>query len=1131
MGLETGTRSLFLSGCLLSDEERAQVRDLPPPRENCWYHLQLSVFLYDFFNESRGDEFQELSSPLGRPYSDLRRRLDYAWNMVYHESINTGDRVTSIKSKCWILKGGEGASNVWNRLRDMVHFLKEGDNDIETRCDVKDGDFFRLVELLSEGARANNVERWQNKVPSEELRVWRMWIDACDLHLNLSQTAYVDWYLQFDESGKVAQYVAGFDDFPDEEGGWRSFEISDQGRVDRKRIPTSSSWAEPIPWNRNISIKYGKTKWDTLKPNDRDPPVVDEDESCLFHSANESLGVFVRYRSNRKDVRCNWWKRYDWDEQPELGSGQSDFLVCGRDGDAISRLQLTSESNQVEWRLYKSGNFFISNDNEEPAKIPFRIYRITNRPNDADVEIAICDGDREIRRIKVRGNSAHVTVNTGGNGVFVTSMGRDSYCLSLSDTMNLKVELPRESNEYKWTLFAKGVEQWSETCQDVAVSLQAIQTLANVNAITPFTLRCEESAGTGRGWIIGRAKGIIIPDNIAQCLCVGSMQRAGWIIENVCNGGISPIADRIEGFRRVKIQDPTGTAFEIGVPDNGFKWWFEAGHNSFMDMTPVPALLDEHSCVEEFSSEEIRSKSLCLPPDIKCDLREWPLTSSYFRRRVESLIDVSDFRYDPEAQARPYRFPGSEIKIFQYRFEPRSARLCADVNGRLGVYVPANDQSKYVAVAFSDKSADLLLQGKVIARICPDNRFTDIQDEWNSFCQDAEEHDALLALFEATDGHNSIICTNTITDRFGERLRLRRGVEYCVYGDAELSAVRVLKILLANIPENHPVREMHFFRTMQTQTSEQVRNGWRRSVETLIAGKCIDYRVWNDLFNEWLQSGFDPILEGVTQEVYEMMKCLFVSYVPLDGTRFEDIDQDSRKWRGFLRDNIEARDVRDDMIRSLPFWQQINIRRTMRVVTEFRNIIERHCNNWRKLSNRCWGRQIPDRNLQSCLQAMIQKADVHEAREQNHLIEPSPIPLSAEQIVHRACLDNNVRENEFEIQNAPNIGNQNAAPSEILSSINTEKTDLLSMFKKILGIMETRRRVAGRPNYREPTDREWIFCVAAATLLICGHDNVTPRILVDVLRVVRADNEKWELFNSYQGKCHSIASVLTGIQQ
>lgn len=52
--LINGTRSLFLSGCLLGDDERAMVRELPLPRKNGWYHLQLAVFLYDFFSRSDG---------------------------------------------------------------------------------------------------------------------------------------------------------------------------------------------------------------------------------------------------------------------------------------------------------------------------------------------------------------------------------------------------------------------------------------------------------------------------------------------------------------------------------------------------------------------------------------------------------------------------------------------------------------------------------------------------------------------------------------------------------------------------------------------------------------------------------------------------------------------------------------------------------------------------------------------------------------------------------------------------------------------------------------------------------------------------------------------------------------------
>lgn len=1120
--ISDGTRSLLMSGFLLSAEERERIRNLPSPRQNCWYHLQLAVFLYDFFFESDGGSYTNLQSPIAT--CNLRDGLDYVWKEVYGCGICENEdepmrRLRSIKSKCWILREGP-TSDVWKRLRDIVHFAKDNDADIESRCDVTDRDFFRLVDLLADGARADNIQQWQNNVPPEEFEVWRMWVKFCNSHLNLSQTAYVDWYLQFDEGGQLAQYVVGFDAFPDEEGAWRSFEISDQGRVGQKRIPTSSSWAEPIPWNRNVSIKYNAKNWDTLKPNDRGQQ-VGADESCLFHSENEHISVFVRYRSSKKDARRNWWKRYDWDEQPELGSGQSDFLICGRDSNAISRLKLTSESNQVEWGLDKSGDFSISNENEEPVKIPFRIYSITNRPNDADVEIAICDGDREIRRIKVRGNSAHATIDADGNGFFVTSKGRDSHCLSPSGTMNLNVELPREGNEYRWTLFISGVEQWSSTCQEVTLTLQDVMALRNVNSITPFTLRCEEFAGTGRGRIIGRDKGIIVPNQIALCLCGESMQPEGWIIEDVCNGGISSITDRIEGFRRVKILDPTGTAFEIGVPDTGFKWWFEDGHNSFMDMTPVPNLLDEHSCVEEFSAEDIRNKSLCLPPDIQCDLREWTLSSSYFRRRVDSLIDVSNFRYDPNPQLRSYRFPGIEIDIFRYRFEPNSARLCVDVNERLGVYVPANDQSEYVVVAFSDVSAELLLQDRVIAKICADNRFTDIQDAWEAFCQGAGEHDALLAILKVKDGYNSIICTNAITGNFYERLRLRRGVEECVYGDAELSTVKVLKMLLGNIPENHPVREMHFFRTMQTQTSEQVRNGWRGSVKALIAGNCIDSGVWNNLFAEWLQSGFDPLLEGVAHEIYEMIRDMFVHNCPLQGTPFEAIDQNTQEWNCFLQKFLNSnRNLRDDDIRRLRFWPR-DFRRTDNRINAFRELVVEWRERWREFDNTCLGKQCPDQNLRGKLRQCFANAYRADDRE-----------WQAGQILQGAQLNNNAGHGEQTIQDR--MQNLELTPSQVLNLVRVPEgqRDLLLIFGAMLELLSNRRRV-GRFHSDNPTDREWLFCVAAATVLI--HNDVAVDagamgILARILHFVRENNELWQKFMGYQAICYSIDAALTDRQ-
>jgi hypothetical protein len=218
-----------MSSFLLSDEEREQIRNLPSPRQNCWYHLQLAVFLCDFFFESDGGSYTNLQSPIAT--CNLRDGLDYVWKAVYGCGICENEdeqmrRLRSIKTKCWILRGGR-TSDVWRRLRDVVHFAKENDVDIESRCDVTDRDFFRLVDLLADGAHTDNIQQRQSKVPSEELEVWKMWIDAYNRNLGMSQSAYVDWYLRIDNNDR-AQYIAGFDGFPSAVNGaegWMEFDV------------------------------------------------------------------------------------------------------------------------------------------------------------------------------------------------------------------------------------------------------------------------------------------------------------------------------------------------------------------------------------------------------------------------------------------------------------------------------------------------------------------------------------------------------------------------------------------------------------------------------------------------------------------------------------------------------------------------------------------------------------------------------------------------------------------------------------------------------------------------------------------------------------------------------------------
>ena len=92
--------------------------------------------------------------------------------------------------------------------------------------------------------------------------------------------------------------------------------------------------------------------------------------------------------------------------------------------------------------------------------------------------------------------------------------------------------------------------------------------------------------------------------------------------------------------------------------------------------------------------------------------------------------------------------------------------------------------------------------------------------------------------------------------------------------------------------------------------------------------------------------------------------------------------------------------------------------------------------------------------------------------------------------------------------------------------------DLLLIFGAMLELLSNRRRV-GRFHSDNPTDREWLFCVAAATVLI--HNDVAVDagamgILARILHFVRENNELWQKFMGYQAICYSIDAALTDRQ-
>lgn len=982
---------------------------------------------------------------------------------------------------------------------------------------------------VAESCRFNESWMKERNVSPDELikaiaklfEVWDGYIDE-----EIIRTANVDWYLNLNgANGRYnAQYIAGFDHFPQKKRMLRDFKIiMENDNCKKKKVPSLSAltWSEPLPWNQDVRVEYDGNCRHSLKSNEIDGE-IELDESCLFHSVETSFGVFVRYRSNKKNSRYNWWKRYDWNELPELGCAQKDFLICARDEDAFQNLKLQCESNEIKWEESEIKSFTISSpDKQDLCSFPFRIYSVENRSENQDAEIIVFNGEKEERRIKIRGKTPRIEVDSNERDCFLSSQGENSYCLSMADEIILKVQFPRENKEYSWMLDVDGIIRQFGIGNTIRVKIGDNEGVNN-NCIVPFRLSCVEK-GEDSSKSIGCIKGVLLPDDVMRNLCAGAVNNIGnWKVENAAESCASRISDRIERIRRFKITDPNNKICEVFMPDEEFGWWFESGLNSFRDMEPMPQLHDKWSKIEEFEAIAIHQKYLCLPSDIiPCDQEGWSFVSGYWRVPLYKLLDRLQFCYDPKQGMMSYCFErnGETFELFKYKFEPRRIRLCKDRDGNLGVFVPADDTSEYEVRAFSDKSCVLLLDGvNLLDGINSQTRFINIQEKWDEFCKQVQGRDALLSVLKVNQLCGNKIY-NTISDNtinLDERFFLHNGVENISYKEEELKVINSLKtvlpILRSGGGEDHPIWRMRFFTTQQTQSYETVKSGWRVPVDMLINAGCKDSVRWNKLLKEWEESGFYPLIEGVATELYQKIKGLF-SMVQLQDP-FEEIDQTSDAWKMFIKKYLDVglNGGRND-IRNLTIWPD-GFRRTDNRMDGFITVIQNHCNEWsalKKCTQKALGQQSPNKVLLQNLQ--------REVRQRYNITEEWLLG----RVLYCALLNNHVRADEMTISR-----NLQGNPKDLFDRLFSGQGE---MFIRILDRLATNRQVANLPN-DDPTDREWIFCLAAVTVLIDENVQIEEderNVLVQIFNIIRVDDAKWTSFIDYQGKCRSIQMICNEI--
>ena len=191
-------------------------------------------------------------------------------------------------------------------------------------------DFKRIASLSRlDGDWMNSRDIKEEELLSAIEKLYKSW-DGSDY--GASKAGNLNWYLYL--AAETAKYIVGFDRLP-QENNERWFKVSQE----RKSIGSHSlSWAEPISWKGNTEITYDGREWHSLRNGE---------ESCLFNSSENKLGIFVRYRSNGQ--KSQWWTRFDSEQTPELRSNQTEFLVCARDEDAIKGIEIKDDLDKIKF--------------------------------------------------------------------------------------------------------------------------------------------------------------------------------------------------------------------------------------------------------------------------------------------------------------------------------------------------------------------------------------------------------------------------------------------------------------------------------------------------------------------------------------------------------------------------------------------------------------------------------------------------------------------------------------------------------------------------------------------------------------------------------------------------------------
>ena len=1128
--------SLFRIALELDEDTCRAIKDYP--HFDCIPVARLAVWFVDFFNKSDGWDFSKCSWPERFPAG--KRPQDIwgdALKRMGHDYLPC-DR-TSFLSKCWCLDTRTEEtgfhSKIWNCIRKAKHsFLADGEIRVEGE-DAKESSWIRLLMATDtiERREFSQLVEWlaTGEVP-EDLRghstepSWEAIHDACLYRVGAE--AWVDWYLRLPDDG-VAQFGVGFDCFPSKQTNqeWRSFEVDG---IKGQKIENDYAWFAPVPLKHEVEVKYCKHRWGTCNSQEKEDPRNRKD-SVLFPRRDIPFGVFLRHRIT--DIRRrNWWREADkwWNPDntpPELKRNQHDILICARDEGSLQDLGWCCDNPALEMAVVHEElqqRFEGRQDDGEVENHPIRVYRITRRPPNEDVPLKFLYKGEEFGTITILG--AIPTICIEGNPDQVETLPSDNRIVVFpGQALRLRVDNARPHQGYNWNFTLDGQSVWNGLGNDLNVLLRDAFPQVDFKDHTLHHLRisCRDNdGGMIKSDTTGAAvSGIVLPDGVRRGLLSGSPCPANWTATEV----VAPTAipDWIDGKRRIHLVHQGDAPLDIREPIAGDSpyWWFELGQQNYHEKNGLKDFKGQSVFTKgnapAIDDESLKYLYLCLPAHCGSpagDNRTWYLSEEgYWRGNLRKLTEAGKgYRYTPNAEVREWQHQG--ITFFRYlQRGPGNATFCLDLKGHLGLYVPESEQSIYEIYVFSDQSPDLLLTGTKLGETRPGIRFLDIDSAWQDFCKRTNGYDAVLSAFPHMEGVTQLFYAALGCDPACCLLRQDSQSAVPIYPAEMMPVLPTLKAVGFQLTATeHPVRRMHIFTTPQTATSEEIRAGWKNTVESLCQTQvCTQVSSWMELFRTWLASGFQPVLEGVAWGLQEMVKDGFLRFPPLPPA-IQERSVELFYWLEFVRwwwdaDANQREEQFDARLRGLGYRG-----RRDRIRKDVRTLLENHRAAYFKVIESGerlgiflrWA--LPGtRNLEDChYQDLVRR------------------------IVHDEHLDNNisVRELTLEQGEKPLVFPDNTHPTPIELLRQSLDSGNHPGFELLADLLETMSQATNgrspKVPYGVPSDREWVFCLAA---MVCARAHgaspsvETMQLLRQIVARFQDTPDLQTRFKSYAGVC------------